>query len=1072
MASKRQMEESDTCPVIPKKREPGRDIQMKQFNDPIHGHMELHPLLVKIIDTPQFQRLRHIKQLGTKYLVYPGATHTRFEHSLGVAYLAGCLLKSLRDKQPELMKQLNITDRDVLCVQIAALCHDMGHGPLSHLFDGMFIPQVLPDKNWEHENASVDMFKHMVEKNGLKKVMEQYGLDPDEDIVFIGQLIKKEREVSQRSAEKAFLYEIVANKVNGIDVDKWDYLARDCHYLGIPNGFDCERLLKSARVCVVDGTKQICFRDKVADNVYNMFYTRYTLHRQALQHNTGYIIDIKMTEALIKANEMLKISDAIFDMEKFTNLTDHICDQISQSTVPELKDARDILDDITQRRLPKFVGEARLSEENFKTELKKKWTFSNVDPQIYVASYKPNIHHEWLVRVYHEQPNVNIQRPTQEELKKYFAKWCEESHLIPSEPDINSNRRFDHVPHKVKFIGEARMEIAALKTRLQEEIVEMYNQKKNTSPELEANHFETYVLDMGFGEVGKEPIDNVHFYSKENPDIAFKMKKEKVSTLKPKKFHEWLIRLYYNNTEDKEHQAEVQQIAEKCFHDWCRKSDLIDSRDESADVSVHVFQTSSGKIFNDPIHGQIELPHLLVKIIDTPQFQRLRHIKQLGGTYLVYPGATHTRFEHSLGSAYLAGQLAKVLQEKQKDLKITKEDILCVQIAALCYNLGHGPFSYVFKDMVFPKLCANQWKPEVASAWIFLDIVESNEAVKKAFKDEKILDSLDFIKDLICSPKDERENHDKSFLFEIVANKQNYIDVRKWDYLARDCHYLGIPNSFDHQRLLKSALVCKVPSLERNRICFRDKVADDIYVMFNTQYSLYRQAYMHKTVKIIEEEISGALVDMVKRDISEITELISRKDSMKTETSAVTKEKMEKFLKLTDHIFEDILYSTDDELKNAQMTLKKVVKRCVPKCIEETRITNTENKDLKELKAMQEKRWKEPVGTWNTDPFNVNLREDIFKFRVNRLNYNQKDTDPEKDPIKVVYFYRKRNPTEVFKIKKYEVSSLLPEEFTEYICRVYYEKKSDKEEEEVKKFMNWRRRDMVGVYGTQQKAQS
>uniref|UniRef100_A0A9J8ANF4 HD domain-containing protein n=1 Tax=Cyprinus carpio carpio TaxID=630221 RepID=A0A9J8ANF4_CYPCA len=114
---------------------------MKIFNDPIHGQMELHPLLVKIIDTPQFQRLRHIKQLGTKYLVYPGATHTRFEHSLGVAYLARCLLKTLRENQPE----LNITKQDFLCVQIAALCHDMGHGPFSHLFDGMFIPEVQPD---------------------------------------------------------------------------------------------------------------------------------------------------------------------------------------------------------------------------------------------------------------------------------------------------------------------------------------------------------------------------------------------------------------------------------------------------------------------------------------------------------------------------------------------------------------------------------------------------------------------------------------------------------------------------------------------------------------------------------------------------------------------------------------------------------------------------------------------------------------------------------------------------------------------------------------------------------------
>ncbi|XP_016118316.1 deoxynucleoside triphosphate triphosphohydrolase SAMHD1-like [Sinocyclocheilus grahami] len=96
--------------------------QIKIFNDPIHGHIELHPLLVKITDTPQFQRLRRIKQLGGTYLVYPGASHNRFEHSLGVAYLSGRLVKVLHDNQPE----LKITKQDFLCVQITGLCHDLG----------------------------------------------------------------------------------------------------------------------------------------------------------------------------------------------------------------------------------------------------------------------------------------------------------------------------------------------------------------------------------------------------------------------------------------------------------------------------------------------------------------------------------------------------------------------------------------------------------------------------------------------------------------------------------------------------------------------------------------------------------------------------------------------------------------------------------------------------------------------------------------------------------------------------------------------------------------------------------
>uniref|UniRef100_A0AAX7TFE0 Deoxynucleoside triphosphate triphosphohydrolase SAMHD1 n=1 Tax=Astatotilapia calliptera TaxID=8154 RepID=A0AAX7TFE0_ASTCA len=354
----------------------------KVFNDPIHGHVALHPLLIKIIDTPQFQRLRNIKQLGGTYLVFPGASHNRFEHSLGyvfislcifVGYLAGRLVKALNERQPELL----ISRRDILCVQIAGLCHDLGHGPFSHMFDGVFIPKARPGITWKHETASLSMFDYLVEANGLRPVMEEHGLVLPEDLDFIKEQIAgpldktaakgKKWPYKGRQKDKSFLYEIVANKRNGIDVDKWDYFARDCYHLGINNNFDYSRFLNFARVCEVDGQKHICTRDKEVGNLYDMFHTRNCLHRRAYQHKVCNIIETMITEAFLKADphlqfegkdgKMFTLSTAIDDMVAYTKLTDNVFEQILNSSSPELAEAKQILHNIVCRRLYKCLGQ-------------------------------------------------------------------------------------------------------------------------------------------------------------------------------------------------------------------------------------------------------------------------------------------------------------------------------------------------------------------------------------------------------------------------------------------------------------------------------------------------------------------------------------------------------------------------------------------------------------------------------------------------------------------------------------------------------------------------------------------
>ncbi|XP_034152046.1 deoxynucleoside triphosphate triphosphohydrolase SAMHD1 isoform X2 [Esox lucius] len=342
----------------------------KVFNDPIHGHIEMHPLLVRIIDTPQFQRLRHIKQLGGTYFVFPGASHNRFEHSIGVGHLAGRLILELNERQPELL----ITRRDILCVQIAGLCHDLGHGPFSHLFDGMFIPEIFPGSKWRHEKASLDMFDYLVRVNNLKPVMVEHGLVLPDDLVFIKELIygpvdtnahNQEWQYEGRPVGKSFLYEIVSNKRNGIDVDKWDYFARDSYHLGIQNNFDYHRSLKFTRVCEVEGRNQICYRDKEVTNLYDMFQTRNCLHRRAYKHPVTKAIELMITDAFVKADNHIhfegsggrtfKMSEAIEDMEAYTKLTDHVFEQILHSTSDDLKDAREILQNITKRRLYKLL---------------------------------------------------------------------------------------------------------------------------------------------------------------------------------------------------------------------------------------------------------------------------------------------------------------------------------------------------------------------------------------------------------------------------------------------------------------------------------------------------------------------------------------------------------------------------------------------------------------------------------------------------------------------------------------------------------------------------------------------
>ena len=313
---------------------------LRRFNDPIHDYIPFSALVCTFIDTGHFQRLRYIKQLGVSYYVWPGASHNRFEHCLGVAYLARTLAEHLRKTQPS----LGITDRELLCVELAGLCHDLGHGPWSHVWDGMFIPKATNSKKkWRHEDASEMMFDDMVIKYRLD-------ITPDE-VNLVKALIAGDVTRCRLGKLKPFLFEIVANKRNGIDVDKFDYIARDAHAIGDKNNLSLTRLIHSARV--IDN--EICFDIKDANQIYELCYTRFSLHKRIYNHKTAKAIEYMIIDALLAAEHHMKIIDLIDKPDKYLFLTDDVLTRIEMSTEDTLKDARDIIERIRVRDLYKVV---------------------------------------------------------------------------------------------------------------------------------------------------------------------------------------------------------------------------------------------------------------------------------------------------------------------------------------------------------------------------------------------------------------------------------------------------------------------------------------------------------------------------------------------------------------------------------------------------------------------------------------------------------------------------------------------------------------------------------------------
>ncbi|XVF16434.1 hypothetical protein REPUB_Repub10bG0030200 [Reevesia pubescens] len=337
---------------------PSHDLRLsKHVHDNVHGNIYLDPLSLKFIDTEQFQRLRELKQLGMTHMVYPGAVHSRFEHSLGVYWLAGEVIQKLKTYQG---LELGIDRFDVQTVKIAGLLHDVGHGPFSHVFEREFLPKVLNGSKWAHEQMSVKLIDHIVDVHHID--VESEMIKRAKEMI----LASSECALPKSAKEKQFLYDIVANGRNGIDVDKFDYIVRDSRACGLGCSFDFHRLMETMRVL----GDEICYRAKDHLSIHKLFATRADLYRTVYTHSKVKAVELMVVDALLKANSYLEISSAILDPSEYWKLDDTIIKTIETAPDEELKESRDLILRIRRRNLYQFCNEYSVPKdklEHFKS---------------------------------------------------------------------------------------------------------------------------------------------------------------------------------------------------------------------------------------------------------------------------------------------------------------------------------------------------------------------------------------------------------------------------------------------------------------------------------------------------------------------------------------------------------------------------------------------------------------------------------------------------------------------------------------------------------------------------------
>jgi HD superfamily phosphohydrolase len=247
----------------------------KIINDPVFGFIKLPKgLLYNLVQHPHMQRLSRIKQLGLASMVYPGAQHTRFQHSLGAFHLMGEAIQQLTSKGNLIL------DQEAEAVQAAILLHDIGHGPFSHVLENTLVDGV------SHEEISL-------------LLMEQINQEMNGQLDLAIQIFKDEY-------PKKFLHQLLSSQ---LDMDRLDYLRRDSFYTGVSEGN-----IGSARIIKMLGVKDdhLVMEAKGIYSIENFLVNRRLMYWQVYLHKTSVTSEKMLISALLRAKELAAQGEELF----------------------------------------------------------------------------------------------------------------------------------------------------------------------------------------------------------------------------------------------------------------------------------------------------------------------------------------------------------------------------------------------------------------------------------------------------------------------------------------------------------------------------------------------------------------------------------------------------------------------------------------------------------------------------------------------------------------------------------------------------------------------------------------